>query len=134
MRKIPQVVSPDEAVAVIKSGDSLYLSGFANSPELLVEALCRRGDAGELHDVRIVQLMTFGKAPYTEERYAGIFIPDAFFAGANNRKSIREGVSDYLPVGLSDTQALYRSGVFKCDVALIKVTKPDQHGYVSLGV
>lgn len=134
MRKIPQVVSPDEAVAVIKSGDSLYLSGFANSPELLVEALCRRGDAGELQNVRIVQLMTFGKAPYTEERYAGVFIPDAFFAGANNRRSIREGVSDYLPVGLSDTQALYRSGVFKCDVALIKVTKPDQHGYVSLGV
>ena len=110
MKKSPRIVSPDEAVSVIKSGDSLYLSGFANSPELLVEALCRRGDAGELQDVRIVQLMTFGKAPYTDARYAGIFVPDAFFAGANNRQSIREGVSDYLPVGLSDTEKLYRSG------------------------
>ena len=134
MRKVPKVVSPDEAVSVIQSGDSLYLSGFANSPELLVEALCRRGDRGELRDVRIIQLMTFGKAPYTEERYAGIFIPNAFFAGANNRQSMREGISDYLPVGLSDTQQLYRSGTFRCDVALIKVTTPDEHGYVSLGV
>ena len=134
MRRVPKIVSPDEAVQAVKSGDSVYLSGFANSPETLVEALCRRGDRGELQDVEIVQLMTFGKAPYTEEKYAGVFIPNAFFAGANNRKSIREGVSDYLPVGLSDTQALYRSGIFKCDVAIIKVTKPDQHGYVSLGV
>ena len=134
MRKVPKVVSPDEAVSVIQSGDSLYLSGFANSPELLVEALCRRGDRGELRDVRIIQLMTFGKASYTEERYAGIFIPNAFFAGANNRQSMREGISDYLPVGLSDTQQLYRSGTFRCDVALIKVTTPDEHGYVSLGV
>ena len=134
MRRVPKIVSPDEAVQTVKSGDSVYLSGFANSPEILVEALCRRGDRGELQDVEIVQLMTFGKAPYTEEKYAGIFIPNAFFAGANNRRSIREGVSDYLPVGLSDTQALYRSGIFKCDVAIIKVTKPDQHGYVSLGV
>ena len=134
MRRVPKIVSPDEAVQAVKSGDSVYLSGFANSPETLVEALCRRGDRGELQDVEIVQLMTFGKAPYTEEKYAGVFIPNAFFAGANNRKSIREGVSDYLPVGLSDTQALYRSGIFKCDVAIIKVTKPDQHGSVSLGV
>ena len=42
MRKIPKTVTADEAVSVVKSGDLIYLSGFANTPETLLNALCRR--------------------------------------------------------------------------------------------
>ena len=45
----------------------------------------------------------------------------------------QSGYADYIPVFLSETQKLYRSGTLPCDVAMIQVSPPDAHGYVSLG-
>lgn len=49
------------------------------------------------------------------------------------RKVTQSGYADYIPVFLSETQKLYRSGVLPCNVAMIQVSEPDAHGYVSLG-
>ena len=38
-----------------------------------------------------------------------------------------------LSVFLSETQKLYRCGAVPCNVAMIQVSRPDKHGYVSLG-
>ena len=46
---------------------------------------------------------------------------------------MQAGYSDYIPVFLSETQKLYRSGALPCDVAMIQVCPPDEHGFVSLG-
>ncbi|MCQ2181762.1 MAG: 4-hydroxybutyrate CoA-transferase, partial [Bacteroidales bacterium] len=66
-------VSADEAVKLVKSGDHIHLSSVASAPQCLIQALCRRGDAGELEDVRIHHLHTEGPAPYADEKYNGIF-------------------------------------------------------------
>lgn len=126
-------VSADEAVKAVKSGDHIHLSSVASAPRILIEALCRRGDAGELKNVSIHHLHTEGPAPYTDEKYEGVFFHQAFFVGGNVRKSVQAGYSDYIPVFLSETQKLYRSGVLPVDVAMIQVSVPDKHGYVSLG-
>ena len=126
-------VSADEAVKVVKSGDHIHFSSVAAAPKVLIDALCRRGDAGELRDVRIHHLHTEGAAPYTDARYEGIFFHQAFFVGGNVRKSVQAGYADYIPIFLSETQRLYRSGVLPCDVAMIQVSLPDKHGYVSMG-
>lgn len=128
-----KTVTPDEAVKVIKSGDHVHLSSVASAPQCLIEAMCRRGDAGELKDVHIHHLHTEGPAPYTEPRYEGIFQHDAFFVGGNVRKNVQAGYADYIPIFLSETQRLYREGYIKCNVAMIQVCPPDQHGFVSLG-
>ncbi len=128
-----KTVTPDEAVKVIKSGDHVHLSSVASAPQCLIEAMCRRGDAGELKDVHIHHLHTEGPAPYTEARYEGIFQHDAFFVGSNVRKNVQAGYADYIPIFLSETQRLYREGYIKCNVAMIQVCPPDQHGFVSLG-
>ncbi len=126
-------VSADEAVKVIKSGDHVHLSSVASAPAVLIEAMCRRGDAGELKDVRIHHLHTEGPAPYTEPKYNGIFFHQGFFIGANVRPGVQSGYADYIPVFLSETQKLYRCGALRCDVAMIQVCPPDKHGFVSLG-
>lgn len=126
-------VSAEEAVKVVKSGDHIHLSSVASVPKVLVEALVRRGDAGELRDVRIHHLHTEGVATYTEPKYEGIFFHQAFFVGGNVRKSVQAGYSDYIPVFLSETQKLYRSGTLPINVAMIQVSSPDKHGFVSLG-
>ena len=126
-------ISADEAVKVVKSGDHIHLSSVASAPKVLIDALIRRGEAGELRDVRIHHLHTEGEAPYTEQKYEGVFFHQAFFVGANVRKSVQAGYSDYIPVFLSETQKLYRSGTLPINVAMIQVSSPDKHGFVSLG-
>ena len=133
MQKTIKFISADEAVKYVKSGDHIHLSSVASAPKVLIDALCRRGDAGELRDVRIHHLHTEGEAPYTDAKYEGIFFHQAFFVGVNVRKSVQAGYADYIPIFLSETQKLYRSGVLPCDVAMIQVSTPDKHGYVSLG-
>ena len=56
-----------------------------------------------------------------------------FFVGANLRKQTQAGYADYIPVFLSETQKLIREGYLKVNVAMIMVSLPDKHGYVSLG-
>ena len=126
-------VSADEAVKVVKSGDHIHFSSVASAPQCLIQALCRRGDAGELEDVRIHHLHTEGPAPYADEKYNGIFFHQGFFIGANVRKGVQSGYADYIPVFLSETQKLYRCGAVPCDVAMIQVCPPDENGMVSLG-
>ena len=126
-------ISADEAVKVVKSGDHIHLSSVASAPKVLIDALMRRGDNGELKDVRIHHLHTEGGAPYTDARYEGVFFHQAFFVGGNVRKNVQAGYADYIPIFLSETQKLYRSGVLPCNVAMIQVSPPDKHGFVSLG-
>ena len=38
----------EEAVKVIKSGDHVHLSSVASAPQCLINAMCARGEAGEL--------------------------------------------------------------------------------------
>lgn len=126
-------VSPAEAVKVIKSGDHVHLSSVASAPQCLIKAMCDRGRNQELKDVHIHHLHTEGPAPYADPEFEGVFQLDSFFVGGNVRKVTQSGYADYIPVFLSETQKLYRSGVLPCNVAMIQVSTPDQHGYVSLG-
>ena len=133
MYKNIKFISADEAVKYVKSGDHIHFSSVASAPKVLIDALCRRDDAGELKDVKIHHLHTEGPAPYTDAKYEGIFFHQAFFVGGNVRKNVQAGYADYIPIFLSETQKLYRSGVLPCDVAMIQVSPPDKHGFVSLG-
>ncbi|KAF5059999.1 Butanoate coenzyme A-transferase [anaerobic digester metagenome] len=133
LNKTIKTVSPQEAVKVIKSGDHVHLSSVASAPHCLINAMCERGRAGELKNVHIHHLHTEGPAPYAEPEFEGIFQMDSFFVGANVRKSTQAGYADYIPIFLSETQKLYRDGYIKCNVAMIQVCPPDEHGFVSLG-
>ncbi len=122
-----------EAVKVIKSGDHIHLSSVASVPQCLVEAMCERGERGELRDVHIHHLHTEGPAPYSNPKFEGVFQLDSFFVGANVRRETQSCHADYIPIFLSETQKLYRCGAVPCNVAMIQVSTPDKHGYVSLG-
>ncbi|MDE6146559.1 MAG: 4-hydroxybutyrate CoA-transferase [Bacteroidales bacterium] len=133
MLKEIHYTTAEEAVKVVKSGDHVHLSSVASAPRLLIDALCERGEKGELQNVYIHHLHTEGPAPYADSKFDGIFFHQGFFIGANVRKGVQSGYADYIPVFLSETQRLYRCGALKCDVAMIQVCPPDKHGFVSLG-
>ena len=126
-------ITAEEAVQVIKSGDHVHLSSVASAPQCLINAMCARGEAGELRDVHIHHLHTEGPAPYADPKFEGIFQLNSFFVGSNVRKVTQAGYAGYIPIFLSETQRLYRCGAVPCNVAMIQVCPPDKHGYVSLG-
>lgn len=128
-----KIVSAEEAVKVVKSGDHVHFSPVATTPQILINALMARGDRGELKNVYIHHLHTEGAAPYGEPQYEGIFQANQFFVGHNLRKATQAGYADYIPVFLSETQKLYRSGALPINVAMVQVSPPDKHGFVSLG-
>ena len=120
-------ITAQEAVRVIRSGDHLHLSSIASVPHVLIEALSQR--AGELEDVHFHHFHTEGPAPYAQ---GGPFLDQGFFVGPNVRGFVQEGLADYIPVNLYETQAMYRTGALRCDVALVQVSEP-VGGMVSLG-
>ena len=126
-------VTADEAVSHIRSHSHIHLSSVASVPHILIQALCRRADAGDIKDLSFHHFHTEGPAPYSEERYEGIFFDQGFFIGPNVRKNVNAGYADYLPVHLGETPRLYREGHIKLAAALVNVSRPDSNGMVSLG-
>ncbi len=127
-----RTVSAQEAVAVIKPGDRVFVHSVAAAPRVLLEAMTAR--APELRVVEVISLHTEGPAPYAAPEMAPSFRVNALFVGANVRQAVREGRADYLPVFLSEAPKLFRAGILPLDVALVQVSPPDRHGFCSLGV
>jgi acyl-CoA hydrolase len=132
MTELP-FVSADEAVSHIPSNCHVHLSSVASVPHVLIQALCRRADAGDVRGLHFHHFHTEGPAPYSEPRYEGIFFEQGFFVGPNVRANVNAGYADYLPVHLGESQKLYREGFIKLGAALVQVSRPDKDGYVSLG-
>jgi acyl-CoA hydrolase len=126
-------VSPQEAVKVIMSGDRVHLSSVAVTPHTLIRPLVERGRNGELYDVKIQHIHIEGQVDYANTEFEGIFQGEQFFVAGNMRKQTQAGYADYIPVFLSETQKLIREGYLKVNVAMIMVSPPDKHGFVSLG-
>jgi acetyl-CoA hydrolase len=126
------VTSAEEAVKLVRSGDHVWLHAGCNNPEELVKALVAR--AGELHDVEVVHLLTFGAADHVDPRYAGSFRHRGLFIGPNVRQAVNEGRADWVPVFLSEIPGLIRSRSIPIDVAFIQISPPDEHGFCSYGV
>jgi len=127
-----RTVTAEEAVAVIKSGDRVFIHSIACAPQRLIAAMTAR--ASELRVVEVVAIHTEGPAPYAARELAKSFRVNALFAGANVREAVNEGRADYMPVFLSEVPQLFRAGILPLDVALIQVSPPDRHGFCSLGL
>jgi acyl-CoA hydrolase/GNAT superfamily N-acetyltransferase len=121
-----------EAIRAIRPGRRILIGSGAAEPVALVEGLVAHGK--HLADNEIVHLLTLGPAPYVQPEHEGRFRHAAFFIGANVREAVRQGRADFIPVFLSEIPEVIRSRRVRIDVALIQVTPPDRHGYVSLGV
>lgn len=123
--------APEEAVQLIHSGNRVFTSGNAATPRLLLRALNAR--AAELSEVELVHLLLMGddiSAPGSESH----FRHNALFVGPGDRRAVNTGAADYTPIFLSEIPSLFTSGVVPLDVAILQVSPPDEHGFMSLGI
>ena len=127
-----KIVTPQEAVARVKSNQRVFLQGAAMTPNVLIDALCNRYN--ELKDVELIQIHTEGNALYTQPPYHESFKTNSCFVGGNVRKAVNSDYGAYIPIFLSDIHLLFRRNILPLDFAFIQVSPPDKHGYCSLGV
>jgi len=126
-----RLVSAAEAVGQVKSGHRLSSGHAVASPTALIEALMERKN--ELSGVEIIHMVPMTASPYCDAGYCESFRHVSVFSGGTTRGAINEGRADYVPRLFREIPALFAT-TLPLDGALIKVTPPDEHGYVSLGV
>ena len=126
------IVSLEEAVKEVKSGDRVFFQGAAMTPNELIDALTNRYK--ELENVELISIHTEGDAKYTRAPYNKAFKLNSCFVGGNVRKSVNNSHGDYVPIFLSEIPRLFYENYLPLDVAFVHVSPPDKHGYCSLGV
>jgi acyl-CoA hydrolase len=124
--------TPAEAVGMIASGDRVYYGGNAAIPQALVRALADRRD--ELHDVQLNHVLLIGEDPLSAPGMEGHFRHNSLFVGPADRKAVNDGRADYVPIFLHQIPRLFRERIVPLDVAMVQVSPPDEHGFMSLGV
>lgn len=127
-----KLCSAEEAVSVVKSGDRVYISGNAATPYVLMKALAQRKD--ELFNVELVHVLLMGEDPLSKPEMEGHFRHNSLFVGPADRQAINEGRADYVPIFLHQIPELFYSGQMPIDVAMLHLSPPDEHGFMSFGV
>jgi len=127
-------ITADEAVALIESGDHVYVQGSTSIPEALCEALARRGS--ELRDVTLYTGFGVGRgpAPFCRPEFKDSFLVDSFFVNNTVRQWIADGYGAMTPKFLGEVPSLFRDGTWRVDVALMNCSMPNEEGFVSFGV
>lgn len=121
-----------EVLSPITSNQTVFVQAAAATPEFLLKGLLE--EAPRLTNVELLHLHTEGEAAYARPEYRKSFRVTNFFVGENIRPYLDYDRVDYLPCFLSEMPDLIRSGQKKVHVALLQVSPPDKHGFVSLGV
>ncbi|MEA4994415.1 MAG: acetyl-CoA hydrolase/transferase C-terminal domain-containing protein [Oscillibacter sp.] len=127
-----KLTTADEAVKHVPDGARIFFGHAANEPAALVDALVRNYE--QYRDVEIVHWVPMGKGEYCDPKMKGHIRHNAMFVGAPTRRAVQEGRADYTPFFFHQSPRFFSDGTFPIDVAMVSVTPPDKHGYVSLGV
>lgn len=127
-----KLVSADEAVKIIKSGDWVDYGWCTGTPDALDEALAKRTD--ELKDVNLRGgILLKPLAVFAREDAGEHFTWNSWHMSGVERKMIARGCSFYAPIRYSELPRYYRDLDFKDDVAMFQTAPMDSHGFFNFG-
>ena len=126
-----KLVTADEAVKVVQSGDWVDYGWCNGTPVALDEALAKRTD--ELKDVKLRGGILLKPLKIFEREDAGEhFTWNSWHMSGLERKMIAKGYAFYSPIRYSELPRYYRDG--NCsDVVMIVCAPMDAHGYFNFG-
>ncbi|GAB6909271.1 conserved hypothetical protein [Desulfosarcina cetonica] len=124
-----------EAIALIRPGQRVFIGSAAGEPQALVRALS--GASMRLSGLEIVRLMSRETTSLSEiadkTRDHSLNIRTIYLGSADT-----EGIARYMrfitPINMSEVPGLFLSRKMPIHVALIQVSPPDDFGWMSLGV
>jgi len=120
----------------IRPGDRIFVGTGCGEPQYLVGSLLAyvKENPKAFLDAELINIVTLGVAPYTDEKFRYNFRLNSFFIGDSTRNAVNEAGADYTPIFLSALPELLRSRRIPIDVALIQTTPPDANGSMNLGI
>lgn len=127
-----KLCSPEQAVADLLPGQTVYMGGNAATPRVLANALAAR--AAEVPGLTVGHVLLLGEDPFAQARAGGLIHHLSWFVGPADRAAVRRGHAHYVPCHLSEIPHLLRARRPRLDAAMLMVSPPDRHGFFSLGV
>jgi 4-hydroxybutyrate CoA-transferase len=128
-----KVKSPQEAVKIIHSKDTVLIAHAAAEPDLLVSAMVDYVVEQDLKNIHIVQQHDMGVCKYFEPGMEKHFRYSSLFIGARSRSYIAEGRGDFVPVFFNRIPD-FVTNTEPANVFLVTLSQPDEHGYCSYGL
>ncbi|MDR2132353.1 MAG: butyryl-CoA:acetate CoA-transferase [Clostridiales Family XIII bacterium] len=129
-----KLVSADEAVKSVKSGDRVHYGLFCGIVRDLDIALAKRTE--ELRDVEVCDtIWAYGEPPaiLKADPDAKHFKYMSTHMSAMDRKMNKEGRCWFIPVQFRENTKLWAENVGKIDVAMLQTAPMDRFGYFNLG-
>lgn len=131
-----RLVTAEDAVKAVKSGDWVDYSFCANHPVDLDKALAARlGAEGDLTDLNFRGAVALWQPEVTK-------LPDAaervtwnsWHSSGIERRLCDAGIGFYSPIRFSEMPRYYRENIRHVDVAMFQVAPMDSHGYFNFGL
>lgn len=123
-----KLTTAGDALAGIRPDSRLYVGGNSATPRHLVRSLAKA--APTAGGVSLGHVLLLGQDPLETRENPGVRHL-AWFVGPADRAQVASGHADYVPCHLSEIPRLIRGS--ELDTALLMVSPPDKHGFMSLG-
>ncbi len=126
-----KLCTADDAAALIKSGDTVYISGGALTPVDFAAALWRHR-AG-LERVRVLNYLPLAPLAFDmEAESAEHFQVESLFFNRIQQVGAANGVCDFIPNNLRNGARDWAAAVPEYDLMVVTVAPMDRHGYFTL--
>lgn len=130
--KTPKTITVDEAIRLVKNGDTIVSAMAAAEPKAFLEKL--HVIANENMKVSVTNCLPMATCDYfTNPELVDYFSVDCWFFGPSVRKAFKNGNISYIPNHLH-LAGRRRFAHTKTNIFVGTATPPDRHGYVSLSL
>lgn len=125
----------EEAIAMIKPGQRVFIGSSCGEPQHLVRVLANASSS--FMDIEIVRVMSLESTPLsliankTQDQIMNI---RSFYLGSAKPKSLSRSLRFITPLNLSAIPRLFKSRMMPIHIALIQTSPPDDFGWLSLGI
>jgi acyl-CoA hydrolase/ribosomal protein S18 acetylase RimI-like enzyme len=130
-----KIRTADAAVRMIRAGQRAFIGSSCGEPQHLVDALM--DNASFYSDVEIVRLLSVEGsllALMADEYRGHSFNLRSIYQGSDQTKGLRANKRFITPMNLCAVPDLFKKRLFPLHFALIQVSPPDDHGWLSLGI
>lgn len=124
--------SPEQALELLKDGDTVIVPTGAGEPPALLHALSARRTA--FRDIKVAQILAMRKYGYFDCDTVDHVRHVALFFGGASRAAGQAGWADFIPAYFSELPGLIQRGLVPADVVFSLASPMDEHGNFALSL
>ncbi|USX25224.1 4-hydroxybutyrate CoA-transferase [Oxalobacteraceae bacterium OTU3CINTB1] len=124
--------SPDQALELLRNGDTVIVPTGAGEPPSLLHALSARRTS--FQDIRVAQILAMRKYAYFDCDTVNHVRHVALFFGGASRSAGQAGWADFIPAYFSELPGLIQRDLIPADVVFSMASPMDEHGNFALSL